>query len=104
MRKFTQFLIVSLCILLAQMAIQAQVTGSIAGTVVDQAGAVVPGASVTIKGESGQSYTAVTNDNGQYFVAGVPAGASTYVVTASAANFKTSVTRNVRSISALRQR
>ena len=96
MRKFTQFLIVSLCILLAQMAIQAQVTGSIAGTVVDQAGAVVPGASVTIKGESGQSYTAVTNDNGQYFVAGVPAGASTYVVTASAANFKTSVTRNVK--------
>jgi Carboxypeptidase regulatory-like domain len=42
----------------------AQSTGSIAGTVTDSNGSVIPNASVTIKGQSGQSYTVSTNEDG----------------------------------------
>jgi len=43
----------------------AEVTASITGTVTDQSGAAVPGATVTAKSvERGLLYTAVTNDSG----------------------------------------
>lgn len=71
-------------------------TGSISGTVTDQTGSVVPGATVTVKGETGHEYTAVTNNDGVYTIPGVAAGSSTYTVTISAPNFKTSVTTNVK--------
>ena len=79
----------------AQLAVQAQgTTGSLSGTVVDATGAVVPGATVTIKGESGQEFTNTTNSDGRYQVPGV--GAGFYTVTVTAPNFKTSVTQNVK--------
>jgi hypothetical protein len=95
MRKFTNILMVGLVIFICQIAIQAQ-TGSISGTVTDSTGAVVPGANVTVKGETGQDYAAVTNSDGVYTIPGVAAGTPTYTVTISARNFKTSVIKNVK--------
>ncbi len=97
MKKFTKILGVAVMLLIVQAAIQAQLTtGSISGTVTDQSGAVVPGATVSIKGENGQNYTAVTNGEGVYTVPGVGAGTPTYTVTITAKNFKTSVVKNVK--------
>ncbi len=95
MRKFTNILMVGLVLFICQIAVQAQ-TGSISGTVTDQTGAVVPNASVTVKGETGQEYSATTNDDGVFTIPGVAAGTSTYTVTVTAPNFKTFVTKNVK--------
>ena len=52
-----------------------EVTASITGTITDQSGAAVPGATVTATSqERGQSYTAVTNDSGLYRIAQLPVG------------------------------
>src|SRR5688572_12839189 len=95
MRKFTNILMVGLVLFICQIAVQAQ-TGSISGTVTDSTGAVVPGASVTVKGETGQEYSAVTNDDGVYTIPGVAAGSHTYTVTITAPNFKRAVIQNVK--------
>ena len=87
MRKFTKFLIVGLALLMTQIAIHAQSTGSIAGSVTDPNGAVVPGATVKVKGSAGQEFSAVTNDNGGYRIPSVANG--TYSVTITATGFKT---------------
>jgi len=97
MRKFTTILMAMLVIVTCQLVIQAQITtGSISGTVTDQTGAVVPGANVTVKGEAGQQYTAVTKGDGVYTIPGVPAGSPTYTVTITAPSFKTAVIQNVK--------
>jgi hypothetical protein len=95
MRKFTKLLMVGLVLFMCQIAIHAQ-TGSISGQVTDTTGAVVPGATVTIKGEAGQEYTTTTNSDGAYTVPGVGAGTSTYTVSVSAPNFKTYIIKNVK--------
>ncbi len=77
-----------------QNPIQAQTTGSISGTVIDSNSAVVPNATVTIKNESGQEFTATTSDNGTYRVPAVPAGL--YTVTVNLSGFKKAVTSNVK--------
>ena len=87
-------LIAGLALLLGQFAVQAQTTGSISGTVVDQTGAVVPGATVTVKGEQGREFTDSTNESGIFSIPAVASGL--YTVTISAANFKTVVVRNVK--------
>jgi hypothetical protein len=74
--------------------VQAQVLGSIAGTVRDSAGAVVPGASVTVKGEAGQEFNATTNGDGVYRIPAVSAGF--YTATITAPNFKTSIVQNIK--------
>jgi Carboxypeptidase regulatory-like domain len=97
MRKFTTILMAMLVMVTCQLVIQAQITtGSISGTVTDQTGAVVPGANVTVKGEAGQVYTAVTKGDGAYSIPGVPAGSPTYTVTITAPSFKTAVIQNVK--------
>ena len=97
MRKFTTILMTFLVLVTCQIVIQAQITtGSISGTVTDQTGAVVPGANVTVKGEAGQQYTAVTKGDGAYTIPGVPAGTPTYTVTITAQGFKTAVIQNVK--------
>ena len=82
-------------VVFGQMAIQAQTTGSISGTVVDQTGAVVPNATVTVKGESGQKFTAVTSENGTYRIPAVASGLYTVTVTTTT-GFKTAVVSNVK--------
>jgi hypothetical protein len=97
MRKFTTILMATLVLVTCQIVLQAQITtGSISGTVTDQTGAVVPGANVTVKGEAGQQYTAVTKGDGVYTIPGVPAGSPTYTVTITAPSFKTAVIQNVK--------
>jgi Carboxypeptidase regulatory-like domain len=52
-----------------------EVTASITGTVLDQSGAAVPGATVTATSqERGQTYAAVTNESGLYRIAQLPVG------------------------------
>jgi hypothetical protein len=97
MRKLTTILMATLVLVTCQIVIQAQsTTGKISGTVTDQTGAVVPGANITVKGEAGQQYTAVTKGDGVYTVPGVPAGTPTYTVTITAPSFKTAVIQNVK--------
>jgi hypothetical protein len=97
MRKSTTILMAILALLTCQIVLQAQITtGSISGTVTDQTGAVVPGANVTVKGEAGQHFTAVTKGDGGYTIPGVPAGTPTYTVTITAPSFKTAVIQNVK--------
>ena len=56
MKKILWSLLILVIVLSHQFTIQAQTTGSIGGTVVDSNGAVLPNASITIKGQSGQSF------------------------------------------------
>jgi Carboxypeptidase regulatory-like domain len=96
MKKFTKILMLGLVLAVCQIAIQAQTNGSISGIVTDQSGAIVPGATITVKGEAGQEFTAVTNDDGVYTIPGVPAGTPTYTVTISAPSFKKYVVTKVK--------
>lgn len=86
--------VLSLIVFCQFIIVQAQTTGSIAGTVVDQNGAVVPNATVSVKGEGGQQFTVVTTDSGTFRVPAVAAGV--YVVTITAPNFKKSLINNVK--------
>ncbi len=69
-------------------------TASIAGTVIDSTGAVLPGADVTVKDMgTGTTYTAVTGSRGEFNVPALPIG--TYSVTVSLMGFKTAVVSGV---------
>ena len=67
----------------------AQGTSSITGTVADPSGGVIPGATVTVTGEAGVTFTAVTNSQGAFSVPAL--GAGTYKVTVTLQGFKTAV-------------
>lgn len=71
-----------------------QTTGAIIGTVSDATGAVVPNATVVVKGQSGQEFTVTTNESGTFRVPAVAAGL--YTVTVTATNFKKFVVENVK--------
>ncbi|HWF84397.1 MAG TPA: carboxypeptidase-like regulatory domain-containing protein, partial [Vicinamibacterales bacterium] len=73
----------------------AQVTGSVAGVVRDSSGAVLPGATVTLKGPALQreSVSVTTNAEGAYRLQLVPPGA--YDVTVELAGFTTQERRTV---------
>lgn len=94
MRKILASLSVLTIILFCQFSGQAQTTGAIAGTILDSNGAVVPNATINVKGQSGQNFTAVSNDNGIYRVSGVAVGL--YSVTITSSGFKKSVVSNVK--------
>jgi hypothetical protein len=65
------------------------------GTVTDQAGAVVAGATVTVKGVgTGISRTVSSDSGGNFQIISLPPG--DYAVTAEAANFKKSILNNVK--------
>ncbi|MGB7207620.1 MAG: carboxypeptidase regulatory-like domain-containing protein [Pyrinomonadaceae bacterium] len=96
MKKLVYFFVLLFVTALGLTTIQAQTTGSISGTVTDSAGAVVPGATVNVKGEAGQQFTVTTNDSGVYNIPGVAAGTPTYTVTVTAPSFKTSIIKNVK--------
>jgi hypothetical protein len=90
MRKFTKFLIAGLVLVLTQVAIQAQTTGSISGTILDPNKSVVAGATVVVKNNATeQEFTVTTNDDGYFKVAILPTG--TYTATITAQGFKKAV-------------
>src|SRR5678815_1310732 len=68
--------------------------GTILGTVTDQSGAVVAGATITVKNTAtGLERAAQTSADGSYSIPELPIGA--YTVTVTQAGFQTSVTREV---------
>ena len=72
----------------------AQATSSISGVVVDQAGGVIPGATVTAKNvATGVTFTAYAGPQGTFTVPAVPTG--TYAVTVSLTGFKTAILNDV---------
>ena len=83
----------SICLLFS-ISIMAQTTGSVAGTVSDQTGALVPNATVTVKGTTGQEFTVNTGNNGTYRIPAVPNGI--YTVSIASTGFKKSVVTNVK--------
>ena len=94
MRKFTKILITGFALLLCQMAIQAQTTGSISGTVSDPNGAVVAGANVTLKNNAtGAERSTVAKDNGTFTFTALEPG--NYSVTVEASGFKRTVAPSV---------
>src|SRR5687767_13480639 len=88
-------LAISLC--LNSLAFGQEISGSIVGTVKDTAGAVVPGATVTITDPSKDNSvvrTVTTNEEGEFTAANVPV--STYDITVEVANFKKAVSTGVK--------
>lgn len=70
-------------------------TADLIGTVADPNGAVVPGATVSVKNSAtGITRTVTTNDSGDYQVIALPPGE--YEVTASASTFKKAVISGIR--------
>src|SRR5437016_4206319 len=81
---------VFLLLLFVSIAFAQLDTGTISGTVSDQTGAAVPGASLAIKNvDTGIVRRLVTNEAGRYEAVALPIG--TYEVTASLAGFQTFV-------------
>jgi len=69
---------------------QGAITASLSGTVVDTAGGVVPGATVTVRHiATGAAFDTVTNGEGTFTVSALEAGS--YSVTISLSGFKTAV-------------
>jgi hypothetical protein len=65
--------------------------GTLRGTVTDQSGAVVSGATVTLRSRSGGSQTTTADSTGNYFFSGVPAGIAD--LTIQSPGFQTTRTR-----------
>ncbi len=88
-------MIVGLALLMAQIAIQAQTTGSISGTVMDPNKAVVAGATIVASNnDTKQEYTAVTNEEGYYRIPNVSSGV--YTATLVGKGFKTSIIKLIK--------
>jgi Carboxypeptidase regulatory-like domain/TonB-dependent Receptor Plug Domain len=76
------------CFFLSALPLLAQTSGSITGTVLDDTGAAVVGAKVSVSNPTtGFRRAAITNSDGAYLVAGL--GADTYDVTVTAPGFQT---------------
>jgi carboxypeptidase family protein len=83
-----------LALSLVGVALWAQVTATVTGNVKDASGAVVPGATITVKNlESGLTRTAETDANGNYNVPSLPVGQ--YEVDAGKPGFKQQVRRGI---------
>lgn len=76
------------CLLLGPAALAQVTTGSLAGTVTDSTGAVLPGATVeALHVPTGTAYTATTDAGGRYLILNVRAGGP-YTLKASLSGFK----------------
>ena len=89
MRKFTKTLIVALALFVIQVTVLGQqTTGSLSGTITDQNGAVVAGATVTLVSQTRgtRSVPVVTNATGDFVFPNLPA--DTYTIEVEMSGFK----------------
>ncbi|HKW98227.1 MAG TPA: carboxypeptidase regulatory-like domain-containing protein [Bryobacteraceae bacterium] len=95
MCRVSNVAIVVVCLMVCCCAVWAQgPVGTLDGTVLDQAGAVVPGATVVVVNTAtGVEYKTTTTSAGAYTLPYLPAG--TYNMRASAAGFRTSEANNI---------
>src|SRR5262245_6824392 len=85
-----QFALCLIFVLLGALPLHAQSQAALQGQVFDESGAVLRGATVTVRnGSSGFDRSADTDDDGRYEVDAIPAGS--YEVTAEATGFKSIV-------------
>src|SRR4051794_37158232 len=71
------------------------VSGDVTGTVSDQSGAAIPGATLTIQNDqTGVKFTSVANSNGVYRFTNLPVGP--YTLTANAQGFGPSTQKGLR--------
>lgn len=86
---------ISILVLIGSLFVAAQeFRGSISGTVTDPNGAVVPGATITVKSiETNVTQTVTANNSGSYTVPFLTPG--TYTISASGSGFKTSIRENI---------
>jgi hypothetical protein len=85
-QRFFSYLVCGLAIALAVPAGAQVITGSVIGSVRDDSGAVMPGATVTIASPTalpGGPQTAVTNEKGQYRFISLPPGTYSLIVSLS---------------------
>ena len=94
MKTLIRLLIVT-CIAFSSTSVFAQEpTGAIEGSITDPQGAIVQGATLTVRNAATNfSRSSTTGDNGRYKISQLPPG--TYEVKVSGANFKTSVISDV---------
>jgi hypothetical protein len=86
-RTALSVMVAVLAFLFPFVSLHAQMTASIAGTVTDQSGAVVPAANVTLVDEATQFTRVVgTNADGEYIATAIPAGS--YSITVSKSGFE----------------
>ena len=72
-----------------------QITATLTGTITDQAGSIVPGATVTVTSlETGLTKTATTNEDGQYTIAFLPPGS--YNITVAKTDFAAITRENIK--------
>ena len=93
MRILVRFVVASLCITLFPSIAAAQAT--LAGTVRDASGAVLPGVTLTVRNQdTGMFRETISNEDGTYFVSGIVPGM--YQIEAEIQGFKKYVRRDVR--------
>src|SRR4051794_40822485 len=75
------FLVVSMLLVMAPAALAQQTTATLTGTVYDSSGAIVPGASVSLKNEaSGDVRRTVSNGDAYFTFGAVPPGSYTVTI------------------------
>jgi hypothetical protein len=93
--KLLVFILVLLPLSVASAAAQAITTGSISGTVVDQQGGTLPGASVVaVHTPTGTAYETVADGSGRFTLLNVRVGGP-YTITAKLAGFKDEAVKDV---------
>ena len=93
LRLFLAFMVLAMCGVPALG--QSTSTGTLSGTVTDPKGAVVPGASVTVKNTAtNQEFTAETTGEGAFNVPSLTSG--TYIATITAKGFKVAVVTDIK--------
>jgi hypothetical protein len=91
MRALAAFLIAVLALTSVAAAAQRGAGVTVSGAVVDQTGAVLPGAQVELRSDSGPLGSTASNQNGEFTFAGVPSGR--YTIVASFDGFQTTSAR-----------
>ena len=93
-RRIGTGVVLALFVLLASVGFAQQLTGTLTGIASDSAGAVIPGAKVTLINEaSGDPRTTLTNGSGYFSITAIPSGS--YTVQVSAPGFKTWEEKNI---------